>query len=301
MGTSDVAAVTSNSLAGRLETFLAAIDDQAVAQYISSRFGQDEHEARLQFIKYKNEARFALRVVGPWLKRNARILEVGSGTGVTAYFLKSEGFDITALEPVGIGYDFMGAAFEAMKHFHPHLELTMLPIGAEALDPKVHGIFDLVFSIHVLEHLPDLSLGLHAMDKVVAPAGVMVHAFPNYYFPYDPHFGIPLIPFWPAMTRLILPRRISASGKWKSINFINAGNLDAFGRKKGYSTDYSPGVLTEMINRMDTDREFSKRHSGFAGMVIRLLKRLKILALIGRVPPRYLSPVIVSMSRSRSR
>ncbi|MBA3447600.1 MAG: methyltransferase domain-containing protein [Pseudaminobacter sp.] len=285
----------------RLEAFLASFDDDDVASDIHDHHGLERSEARAQFVKYKNETRFALRVIAPHIATGKRILEVGSGPGILSYFLRSEGYDITALEPVGIGYDFMGAAFDAMSRRSQEVDLPFLPIGAEALDPAIHGQFDLVFSIHVLEHLPDREAGLNAMDRVLADGGTMLHVCPNYRFPYDPHFGIPLIPVWPAATRYILPSSIGSSGKWKSINFITAGHVERFARNRNYTIRYSANVFADMIKRTQTDAEFSKRHSGFAGRMIKLARATGLLGLVEKVPPQFLSPIIFTMQRGSPR
>ena len=67
-----------------------------------------------------------------------------------------------------------------------------LPIGIDDLDPSVHGRFEVVFSANVLELVPDLVSALERMQSVPAEGGVQRHVCPNYAFPYEPHFFVPL-------------------------------------------------------------------------------------------------------------
>lgn len=288
-----------SSLQKSLTLFLQGLDVDNIVSLISQKADISEAEASEQFKKYQNETFFALRVVEKHLSKEKRIIEVGSGTCLFAYFLKHEGYDITALEPVGVGYDFMRAAQYALKENCAHIDLPILEIGAEQLSVSTHGAFDFVFSIHVLEHLPSYKDGLTAMDTILAKDGEMVHACPNYSFPYDPHFSIPLVPIFPSLTRFLLPSRISKSGKWASINFIKFRKLKSLAKSLGYSVQAEPSVLYEMVNRIQTDKYFGERHgAGFSGFMISLFRKLGLLRLVKFIPVNLSSPVIFKMSRN---
>lgn len=285
----------------KLQAFLNLLDDAEMASKISKKCDISETEAKSELKKYKNETFFALRVVGEYLNLDDRIIEVGAGAGLFSYFLKYEGYNIVALEPVGIGYDFMKGAFEAVRDQFPDLKLEHLNIGAEALDPSTHGKFDFVFSIHVLEHLPDFPDGMNAMESILAENGQMVHVCPNYYFPYDPHFGIPLLPVFPKITSFLLPKRIRDSGKWKSINFINFGQIKRHANKIGLLLNLKPSLFSEMIQRVEDDEEFAARHgSGISGLIINILKKTRLIKLVGLYPTKLSSPIIFELNRENN-
>jgi len=277
-----------------LNQFLSDIDDIFISQAISKKSGLTEDVALSEFLKYKNEAYFALRIIGPYLDKKLRILEVGAGSGIFSLFLASQNFKVTALEPVGIGYDFMRSAFEALKDSLPDVNLPHLNIGAESLNEDTHGSFDLIFSIHVLEHLPDLNGGAQGIANVLAAGGSGIHVFPNYAFPYDPHFSIPLIPFIPEKTKYILPKRISKSGKWASINFLTYRKLRKIFDRNNMSVELGKSMLIEMIDRVETDIEFGKRHGkGVSGVIINILRTTRLLKLVKFFPKTLSSPVLI--------
>ena len=191
----------------------------------------------------------------------------------------------------------MGQAFSSLRAVYRDIALPFFPIGAEQLSAGEHGTFDLIFSIHVLEHIPDLAAGLEAMSRVLAPNGRMVHACPNYAFPYDPHFGIPLLPLIPKRTSWLLPKHIAESGRWQSINFITAARLEGLADRLGLRVTYVPGLLGEMVRRTAKDPVFAARHRGIAGVFSRLARIGRVDALLARLPPRWVSPMIVSLER----
>jgi len=57
-----------------LNQFLSNIDDIAISKVISKNSGLTEEVALSEFLKYKNEAHFALRIIGPHLDKNIRII-----------------------------------------------------------------------------------------------------------------------------------------------------------------------------------------------------------------------------------
>ena len=79
------------------------------------------------------------------------------------------------------------------------------------------------------------------MRSVLAPAGSMVHTCPNYHVPYEPHFGIPLVPGVPSATRFVLPGRIASSGLWRSLNFVTSTGLRRTARRAGLTVEFEPG------------------------------------------------------------
>ena len=126
------------------------------------------------------------------------------------------------------------------------------------------------------------------------------HVCPNYAFPYEPHFFVPLVPFVPSLTKALLPRRITETGLWDSLNFVTALQVRRWARSAGMEVRFDRGVLAEAVERFLADEVFAERHSGFSG-VVRMLERLGAVPLLRRLPAGTVSPMRFTVAASASR
>lgn len=248
---------------------------------------------------YLNEVSVALELLEPILgDTSLRILEVGSGAGAVAFCLAELGYDITGIEPGGPGFENLvvlqgvvsAAASDLRSDASGQGSVTILQIGVDDLNPAVHGRFDIVFSANVLEHVPDLVSALARMQSVLAEGGAQRHVCPNYALPYEPHFFLPLLPFVPSLTRVLLPRRITETGLWNSLNFVTAGQVRRWARSAGVEVRFDSEVLAKAVERFLADAVFAERHSGLAG-IVRVLLRLRAVRLLRRLPAGAVSPM----------
>ncbi len=237
------------------------------------------------------EAEYTLRWISSWLHDGQRVLEVGSGLGLTSAFLASSGVDVCSIEPGGPG-------FERYERVNPilrsSLEVTHQHdvMAVEDATPVRPGTFDLIFSNNVLEHVRDVASALGALDAVLRPGGVMVHNCPNYHVPFEPHFGIPLVPLRPASTARLLPDTITSTGLWKSINFVTASQVRRIAAEHGADVAFQRGLLGDSIDRF-VEPEFAERHPVLA----RVAGPLRVLTpAFRRLPPALATPMVVSWS-----
>jgi hypothetical protein len=118
----------------------------------------------------------------------------------------------------------------------------------------------------------------------------MIHSCPNYTFPFEPHFGIPLIPLMPRLTRFFLPKSIKASGLWNSLNFISQTQVKRNAHANGMSCLFRTGTMSKSIKRLNQDPQFAERHQTIAGLVkIRFVYAL--LVRVFSLPPRFATPM----------
>lgn len=275
----------------------AAIDDVNVDRVVSEIAGKldmDAAEAHQQLAIYLNESWVALELIEPHLQTGQRILEVGSGIGFFAGFLHGLGYDVVEVEPIGTGFQFIGAARSALKHESGPRHLD---IGVEELTPEDHGRFDLIYSLNVLEHVPDWQEALTAATSVLATDGVMCQSCANYSFPYEPHFGIPLVPIWPAATAHILPKRITTSEVWQSLNWVTLRGVRSWAETAGATVDFESGRLADALERLSTDAEFASRHGRLLTIGARIAQRVKLLAVVRKMPASWTSPMIFAVRR----
>ena len=232
------------------------------------------------------------------LGRPPRLLEVGAGVGLLSGVLSQAGLDVLGVEPSASEFAFMRTlgdiVTQAFTEHESAFESPVIASGVEDLDPTEHGAFDLIFSVHVLEHLADLEGAISTMSALLAPGGRMIHLCPNYAFPYEPHLAIPLLPLAPSRTRHLFPRTVARQKDvWNSLNFITAGRVRRLCRENGRTPSFAPAVMGRFLRRLESDPHFSRRHQGFALSVYSVLKRFGMLRIIDLAPARMASPMIV--------
>jgi ubiquinone/menaquinone biosynthesis C-methylase UbiE len=104
-----------------------------------------------------------------------RVLEVGCGQGHLTKRLADRGIDIT-------GIDANPNAPEVAESDR------VLHMSAEELDFEDES-FDIILSIHAIEHIPPLGQALAEMARVLKPAGQALHIYPA-----EPIMGLYAIP-----------------------------------------------------------------------------------------------------------
>jgi SAM-dependent methyltransferase len=199
------------------------------------------------------------------------------------------GFDVVALEPGGLGFEQNRSASMAFAS-SCDVQINHVAASAETADFGTIGKFDLVVSNNVLEHIPDVDNALTNLNNAINPSGVMIHSCPNYTFPFEPHFGIPLLPFMPRLTRLLLPKSVEKSGLWNSLNFITQSQVKRNARVNGMTCLFRAETMSKSIKRLNRDPQFAERHQTIA----RLVKIRFVYALLVRVfslPPRFATPM----------
>lgn len=107
----------------------------------------------------------------------ARLLEIGGGEPIASGFLSELGYDVTLVDP----YDGFGNGptdYERYVELFPHVKIIReyFRPGMSAL---ATGSFDAIFSISVLEHIPETSLHscFAAMAEFLSPEGFSIHCF----------------------------------------------------------------------------------------------------------------------------
>jgi len=103
-----------------------------------------------------------------------RALDVGCGGGLLCEPLSRMGFAVTGLDaaPENVA---VGAAHAAAMN----LSIDYRAGSAEALADLMPGSFDLVTCLEVVEHVADVASFLGALERLLAPGGLLIFSTPN--------------------------------------------------------------------------------------------------------------------------
>ena len=129
------------------------------------------------------------------LKKNSGInsvLEIGSGSGILLNELKTffPNINFKGVDPNEGGFHQYKEIYESLNK----REFEIENIQIEKFSAKEN--FDLIFSINVLEHVIDWKKYIYQTSNLLNDNGLNIIFVPNYDFPYEPHFVIPIvIPF----------------------------------------------------------------------------------------------------------
>ncbi|WP_029031133.1 class I SAM-dependent methyltransferase [Salinarimonas rosea] len=257
----------------------------------------DEPESFIEDVgeraRIRAEAGFGLREIRDEIERlpaGARVLEIGCGTGCLLARLSVLRPDLAfeGLEPIGKGFAKFEHALTQVAESYRGIRIHRAPIEGFGLEPGA-GEFDLVFSVNVFEHLTDWRQALDRSVALLSPGGRMLVLCPNYAFPYESHFGIPIV-LGPGPTRALFRRRIErlereldAASLWDSLNFITIPAVRRHCRARGVSVTFDRGIMERMLARLDNDPEFARRQGAMAN-VARLLVRMRIARLLQVMP-----------------
>ena len=138
-------------------------NDQA-RRYYNSFSGGYERERHKGYHRWLDEQ--SVSIVAP-LAENARVLEVGCGTGL---ILK----EVAPLAEYAVGLDISAGMLEYARA----RQLNVIQSSATAI-PFPDNYFDLIYSFKVLAHVPDISLALMEMTRVLKPGGRLALEFYN--------------------------------------------------------------------------------------------------------------------------
>ncbi|MDC0080027.1 class I SAM-dependent methyltransferase [Pseudomonadota bacterium] len=239
------------------------------------------------------EAKFGF----PYLKEKidsmecgAKILEVGCGTGILLSMLAEEfsQHELHGIEPFGDGH----ALF---KDLNSVVRKTGVNIKIQAYEEHNSEKYDLIYCINVFEHVDDWRHFLNWSADNLKEGGVFFVICPNYGFPYEPHFRIPII-FNKNLTFKIFKNYIGrfeqnmdsgTFGLWNSLNFVKKKELRKFFNQAEISQKFvmhdDTSVIDDMVGRISEDVEFKKRQSLMGNIAI-FLKKLGIFNLIKLFP-----------------
>lgn len=232
---------------------------------------------------YSEEAKFGRAYIShelSVLSQNANVLEVGAGAMLLSCQLVREGFNVTALEPIASGF----SHFDKMRGIVIERARStgclpnILTIPAEELG--VVNQFDFAYSVNVMEHVTSVSTVIENVGRSLRNGACYKFTCPNYLFPYEPHFNIPIL-LSKQITAYFLRNKIFKStampdpqGTWDSLNWISVLSIKKIvDTMPGMRVDFGRDLIASTLVRVVTDQEFASRRSKFMRKLLGLLVR----------------------------
>ncbi len=238
----------------------------------------------------------ALELIKDHLRDGMRILEIGGGSGLLHICLKHLGYSVISIEPALAGHSDSYDLGKLLIKKCGYSTNDWLPLAAHEIEGL--GEFDLIFSQNVLEHVSLLDQSIQAMAHCLKPNGVMIHNCPNYIVPYEPHFGLPLIPFFPRYTSLFL-RWLKSSSLWLGLNFITSYNLKKIALKNGLEIYFDSDHFYNTWLRLEKEPLFKTKHPGLFKIFL-MIKFFGLLRMLKAFPAMLVTPMNVQMSKRQA-
>ncbi|HXN25029.1 MAG TPA: class I SAM-dependent methyltransferase [Candidatus Dormibacteraeota bacterium] len=110
------------------------------------------------------------------LPRDAEVLEVGPGTGFTAYWLARQVKRLTLLDVAQRSIERLKSSLSALSN----VSFACADVCDPALPRIVDQTFNVAFALDVLEYVPDPAACLRNLGALLRVDGVLLLAWPNY-------------------------------------------------------------------------------------------------------------------------
>jgi SAM-dependent methyltransferase len=250
---------------------------------------------------YAAEAKFGRLFIDENLKKipnGGSILEIGAGAMILSCQLVIEGFSVTSLEPIGKGF----------SHFDNLRRLVLNQAAKIGCEPKLFffpaenlieiKVFDFAFSVNVMEHVESQEQVINRIFNSLKIGGIYRFTCPNYLFPYEPHFNIPIL-FNKSLTWFFFKNKIlrkknvpDAIGLWKSLNWISVFSIKKCIPKTGeVKAFFDTKAIVNSFERVLQDQEFASRRSSWVRFLIKYFVYLKLHKVFSYLPI-FLHPII---------
>ena len=257
---------------------------------------------------YIDEAQFFANLFRDNLSgKKMELYEIGSGIGLLARIFAEDGHNVTATEPARRGFTVVKKLDEiiskSFKSIGPRFNSKgqKNPVFFEETAENICDLFiqkgqafDLAYCANVVEHVNDLETFVGSVMPTLKTNGTFRFICPNYFFPYEPHFGFFTF-FNKKLTRFFKLKKIKTSHLEDPINFYEdlswptplkiKSNLKQF----NYEINFSKNATKKYVTRALTDGFFIARKP----LISRIVKLLKpIIFMLIALTPIQLCPII---------
>lgn len=267
---------------------------QDFVEEIRSEISLNHPELISLFETYAAEAIFGRNLIDSDLKLlplRAAIFEVGAGSLILSCQLSREGYLVTALEPIAEGFSHFRKLQNIVLKIANKYNVNLPIINSPAENLNLASKFDYAFSINVMEHVRNEKQVIENVLISLKNQAKYRFICPNYIFPYEPHFNIPIV-LTKNLTEKLFKNRINSYhllndplGTWQSLNWISVLKIrKIISETKNLKVTFHRDLFLKMLNRAVTDNQFSKRRSKWMNAIFRSIVSLRLHQLTAYIP-----------------
>ena len=249
-------------------------------EYLEKKYLKNFYNDKKLLNFVSTDVLFGFSEISKILNKNKSInsvLEIGSGSGILLNELKNcfPHINFKGIDPNESGFHNYKKIYESLSERQFEIERIQI----EKFSSKEN--YDLIFSINVFEHVKDWKKYIHQTNTLLSNNGKNIIFAPNYDFPYEPHFVIPIV-INKKITKFIFNNKIKKSeskdtgneeGLWEGLSFIGKREVENFLIKNNYSYFFDLSIKDRMLNRIINDKEL-KRRQGLGGKLAIIAKNL---------------------------
>lgn len=131
------------------------------------------------------------------LTSTARILEIGSGSGFTAFRLSRQVAQVTSVDIAAQNVKRLQETYDGA----PNLDFVCADVSSSGFPDEVPGQFDVVFGLDFFEYVVDPRTCIENLAAAVRPGGFLLLQWPNY--PPARSGGVTYIPTYAELSDLL--------------------------------------------------------------------------------------------------
>lgn len=280
-------------------------DFQIVIAQLRATIAARAPELLRDYDVYAGEAvfgRFWLEAELKHLALGSPILEVGAGMFLLACQLQREGYAVTALEPVGSGFGHFNKLQQLVLEQATQDQCVPEILTCPAEDLQSENRFAFAYSLNVMEHVADVGVVMQRVFAALQSGKRYCFVCPNYRFPFETHFRIPIVLSKSLTFRLLKKKIVNATdlgdplGLWASLNWITVRQLQVLGKTLGAKPVFNRRILNVYLDRALQDPSFCARHP-LINRVIEVMRTLGLLRAFSLIPTPWMPVIDCSVAK----
>ena len=187
----------------------------------------------------------------------------------------------------------MGNGFSSLKELNSLVQKNNIKIeNCRYEEYFTSKKYDLIYCVNTFEHVEDWRVFLDWVSKRLTDGGFFFVLCPNYSFPYESHFRVPILvnkkfTYW-LFKKYIdkFEESNECAGLWASLNFVKKRDIKKYiYNNKNLSLNFCDEIeiIDDMVSRITKDTEFRKRQY-FIGRIAFFMKKIGIFNLVKLFP-----------------